>query len=198
MEKDTLDLLLHPVRLRILHAMSGGHIRSTAELCETLPDIPKTTLYRHVGLLADGGILEVADEQRVRGTVERYYRLRPDRTRIEPEAGATMSAEEHRNAFAASMAVLLAEFNAYLDRPGVDPYTDSVTYRQGVVWLNQHELAGLLREVGAAVGRLMGNRPESGRTPYTMSSIMFPNVHAADSARIKPRADRPDRGNPPR
>ncbi|WP_433221161.1 hypothetical protein [Microtetraspora malaysiensis] len=40
-----------------------------------MPDIPKTSVYRHVGLLADAGVLEVTDEQRVHGAVERHYRL---------------------------------------------------------------------------------------------------------------------------
>ncbi|MFD0472222.1 helix-turn-helix domain-containing protein [Nonomuraea thailandensis] len=60
-------MILHPIRLRIMWALSGGRIRTTSELCESLPDVPKTTLYRHVGLLADAGLLEVAGEQRVRG-----------------------------------------------------------------------------------------------------------------------------------
>ncbi len=61
---NTLDLILHPVRLRIVHAMSGGRTRTTSELCTSLPDVPRTTLYRHVGLLAEAGVLEVVGEQR--------------------------------------------------------------------------------------------------------------------------------------
>jgi hypothetical protein len=30
---DTVELLLHPVRLRIVHAMSGGRVLTTAALC---------------------------------------------------------------------------------------------------------------------------------------------------------------------
>ncbi|WP_199812755.1 hypothetical protein [Streptomyces sp. NRRL S-1813] len=58
----------------------------------------------------------MVDEQRVRGAVERRYRLRRDRMVIGPEAGASMSLDDHRRGFAAAMAALLAEFNAYLDR----------------------------------------------------------------------------------
>ena len=45
--------VLHPVRLRIMHAMSGGRVLTTSDLGARLPDVPKTTVYRHVGLLAD-------------------------------------------------------------------------------------------------------------------------------------------------
>jgi DNA-binding transcriptional ArsR family regulator len=107
--------LLHPVRLRILHAMSGGRTTTTSELCARLSDVSKATVYRHVALLAEGGLLEVEGEQRVHGAVERRYRLHQARAVIDQDAAALMSLQEHRNGFAAAMAALLAEFNAYLD-----------------------------------------------------------------------------------
>ena len=82
---DALDLLLHPVRVRIVHAMAGGRTLTTSDLCARLPDVPKTTMYRHVGLLAKEGVLEVEGEQRVHGAVERRYRLRRERAVIDRE-----------------------------------------------------------------------------------------------------------------
>ena len=171
---DTLDLLLHPVRLRIVHAMSGGRTRTTSDLCARLPDVPKTTVYRHVGLLAEAGVLEVADELRVHGAVERHYRLRRERTEIDADAAASMSLDDHRHGFAAAMAVLLAEFNAYLDRDGADPAADSVGYRQGVLWLSPDERAELIdavRDVLMSRGR---NNPTPDRSPHLLSMIFFP------------------------
>ena len=40
-----------------------------------------------------------------------------------------MSLDDHRRGFAAAMAVLIAEFNAYLAREGANPPADSVSYR---------------------------------------------------------------------
>lgn len=171
---DPLDLLLHPVRLRIVHAMSGGRARTTSDLCARLPDVPKTSVYRHVALLAEGGVLEVVAEHRVHGAVERHYRLRPDRPEIDSEAAATMSLDDHRRGFTATMAALLAEFNAYLDQPGADPIADSVGYRQGILWLTETELAELIKDVRQAVARHAGNGPAPGRTPRLHTMISFP------------------------
>src|SRR5262245_3622859 len=113
---DALDLLLHPVRLRIVHALSGGRTGTTSDLCARLPDVSKASGYRHVGLLVEGGVLEVAGEERVRGAVERRYRLRRERAAIDAAAAASMSLADHRRGFAAAVAGLVAEFNAYLDR----------------------------------------------------------------------------------
>src|SRR5690349_23867640 len=113
---DALELLGHPVRLRIVHAMRGGRVLTTAQLCAVLPDVSKAMVYRHVDLLTAGGVLEVAEERRVRGAVERHYRLRQDRASIDPATAASLSPDDHRRAFATAVATLVAEFNAYLDR----------------------------------------------------------------------------------
>ena len=171
---DTLDLLLHPVRLRIMHAMSGGRVLTTSDLCARLPDVPKTSVYRHVGLLAEAGVLEVAGEQRVHGAVERRYRLHRARAVIDEETAASMTLDDHRQAFAAAMATLLAEFNTYLGQEHADPFADSVGYIQVPLWLSEDELAGLIDEVRSALMARRDNEATPDRSPYLASPILFP------------------------
>ncbi|WP_327085531.1 helix-turn-helix domain-containing protein [Nonomuraea sp. NBC_01738] len=171
---DLLELLLHPVRLRIVHAMSAGRTRTTSELCARLPDVPKTTLYRHVALLAEAGVLEVVGEQRVHGAVERTYRLNRARASIDQEAAASMSLDDHRRTFALAMAALIADFNAYLEEEGADPVTDSVGYRQLALWLSPAELAGLLSTTTEAFLAHAGNEPTQERRLYQLSPVIFP------------------------
>ncbi|MGW1377541.1 helix-turn-helix domain-containing protein [Streptomyces sp. NPDC002446] len=171
---DTVDLLLHPVRLRIVHAMYGGRTLTTSQLCALLPDVSKATVYRHVGLLADGNLLEVVGEQRVRGAVERRYRLHRARAVIDADTAASVSPADHRRAFAVAMATLLAEFNAYLDRDGADPTADDVGYRQHAVWLTEDERAEMIGELRSVLLPRMGNEPSPERTRHLLSPILFP------------------------
>lgn len=171
---DKLDLLLHPVRLRIVHAMSGGRTRTTSDLCASLPDVPKTTVYRHVALLADAGLLEVTHERRVHGAVERHYRLRRERAVIDADEAASMTLDDHRHAFTAALAGLHADFNAYLDRDDADPTADSVGYTQVPLWLDQNELAELIDEILAAIRSKGHNKPTPGRSLHLLSPILFP------------------------
>jgi DNA-binding transcriptional ArsR family regulator len=174
---DAIALLLHPVRLRIVHALSGGRELTTSQLCARIPDVSKVTVYRQVALLVEGGFIEVAGEQRVRGAVERRYRLHQERPVIDAELAAGMTPEAHRRGFAAALAVLIAEFNAYLDRPDADPVADLVSYRQGVLWLSPHELAELTRSVLDVLQYSLANEPAPGRRPYLLSPIIFPTGH---------------------
>jgi len=125
-----LELLGHPVRLRVVHALRGGRELTTGELGERIANVSKATLYRHVELLADGGILEVAEERRVRGAVERRFRLRQERASISAEQLEQLTVDDHRRGFAAAMAALVAEFNAYLDDEDAVPLAHLVGYRQ--------------------------------------------------------------------
>lgn len=178
---ETTDLFLHPVRMRIVHALSGDRTRTTSELCELLTGVPRTSVYRHVGLLVEGGVLEVAGERRVHGAVERHYRLRGDRPAIGAGDAASMTIEDHRRGFTAAVAVLLAEFNAYLDRPGADPAADSVGYRQGTIWLTPGERAALIDELRAVLARRTAGAPAPGRRPHLLSPIFFPSGDACGS-----------------
>ena len=171
---DPLELLGHPVRLRIVHALRGGRELTTGELGERIADVSKATLYRHVELLAEGGILEVAEERRVRGAVERRFRLRQERASITPEQMAQLTVEDHRRGFSVAMAALVAEFNAYLESEGADPVADLVGYRQHGIWLTEAELHQLIEGMRAAILPALTNEPAPGRSRYLLSPILFP------------------------
>ncbi|MFE4373125.1 helix-turn-helix domain-containing protein [Streptomyces sp. NPDC056835] len=171
---DAFELLAHPVRLRVVHAMCGGRELTTAELCDRIRDVSKATVYRHVDLLAAGGVLEVALERRVRGAVERRYRLRRDRAGINTDTVNSLSLDDHRSAFAAALAVLAAEFTAYLDRDTADPIADLVGYRQHAVWLSPGELHGMIDGMREAIAPHLANEPSPDRTQYLISPILFP------------------------
>lgn len=74
--RGVLDVVSHPVRLRILHEVADRE-RTTAQLREALPDVAPATLYRHVGALLEAGVLTVVAERRVRGATERTLAAGP-------------------------------------------------------------------------------------------------------------------------
>jgi hypothetical protein len=147
---------------------------TTSQLCDRIPDTSKATVYRHIDMLCAWGILEVAEERRVRGAVERRYRLRQDRAVIDADTMESLSLDDHRRGFAAAMAALLAEFNAYVDRDHADPAADLVGYRQHALWLSRDELLEMISELRSAIVPRLANRPTPDRAQYLLSPILFP------------------------
>lgn len=176
MAMDTLELLLHPTRIRILHAFSAGRTRTTSELCARLPDVSQATVYRHVALLTEQGVLHVVDEQRVRGAIERHYAIDRALATVDQDAASRMSPDDHRRAFASAMAALLADFGNYLDHAGADPVTEPLGYRQIPLWLSPTELQTLIERIQATITMAVANEPTGERRQYLLSPILFPVV----------------------
>src|SRR5256885_7059234 len=70
------DLLLHPVRLRIVQAFLGDRALTTSALAAQLADVPPASLYRHVARLVDAGVLAVVAQRRAPGALARPGGLR--------------------------------------------------------------------------------------------------------------------------
>ncbi len=168
------DLLLHPVRLRVVQAFLGDRVLTTAELHDLLPDVPTASLYRHVAVLAEAGLLEVAAERRVRGAAERSYRLVVAAASVTPAEAAPMSAEEHGRAFTTFVAALLADFGRYLERDDVDLGRDGVSYRQAALWLDEEEFAAFLTDLREVVGRRLELPAGGQRRRRLLSTVLLP------------------------
>jgi DNA-binding transcriptional ArsR family regulator len=171
----TADLLLHPVRMRILQALFDADPLTTSQLRDRLPDIAPATMYRHIAVLAEGGVLEVVEEKRVRGTVERSYRVRKEQAVVDPAARAVMTREDHQRAFTTFAASLMSDFDRYLTREDADPHLDGVVYRQAAVWLTEEEFGEMVEEIEHAVVSRIGRATEDGRIRRVVSLVVVPD-----------------------
>src|SRR5919206_2579638 len=167
------ELLLHPVRLRIMQAFLPDRVLTTGRLGELLPDVATATLYRQVATLAEAGVLAVTEERRVRGAAERTYRLRLEAAVVGPEEAARLTPEQHRQAFTTFVAGLLGDFDRYLARGDVDLGRDLVGYRQAALHLTDQELLDLVTELREAITRRMSLPPE-GRTRRLLTTVLLP------------------------
>src|ERR1019366_1370003 len=114
------DLLLHPIRLRILRAFLGDRALTTTELRSELPDVPAASLYRHVARLVDRGRLGLVSQRRVRGALERTYVLRANAATVDVDEVAKMTVEQHPQMFLGLIAGLIGDFDRYLARGEID------------------------------------------------------------------------------
>ena len=168
------ELLLHPVRLRIVQAFLGDRALTTAQLRAELSDVPAASVYRQVARLVDAGVLSVVAERRVRGAVERTYVMRAAAARISADELAKMSPDEHRQAFLAFVAGLIGDAERYLARPDVDPLRDGASYNMAALWLTDHELLEFARELYTVVQPRAANGPKPGRNRLLFATVLLP------------------------
>jgi hypothetical protein len=168
------DLLLHPVRLRIVKAFLGDRALTTGQLAAELDDVPAGSLYRHVALLTKAGLLQVVAERRVRGTMERTYTLRIAAAQIQPGEARAMSFDEHAQAFMAFIAGLMGDFDRYLASRPADPIADGANYRVAAMWLSDGEFAEFVRDLVLLVTPRLASAPAPGRRRRFMYNVFLP------------------------
>jgi hypothetical protein len=106
-------LINHPVRARLILAIIGRAL-TTQQIAILLPDIPRTSLYRHIRELADANVLMVVAETRVRGTLEKTYAVRPGAALLTPADVANTSHEEYLHMVTSFLGAMTNVYQAYL------------------------------------------------------------------------------------
>lgn len=167
------DILLHPVRLRIVLASVGDDV-TTADIARRLPDVPQATLYRSIAKLADAGILDVVSERKARGATERTYRVNAAQVSVGVAEASEMSAEEHLEAFVTFAGVLIETYGRYLKTRGSNPARDGVSFRQARLWLTDSELDELVTDMTLLLARYLDHTETPKRTPRLLSTILMP------------------------
>jgi hypothetical protein len=191
----TADLLLHPVRLRIIQAFLGDRALTTSDLRDELPDVPPASLYRHVARLVDAGVLSVVAERRVRGALERTYVLRVSAASINLDELERMTREDHRQAFTAFVAGLLAAFDRYLTRDDVDLARDGAGYRMAGLWLDDAEFAEFARDLIRVLQPRAANPPRPGRRRRILGTVLIPAEKAPEESEVERSAPGRRRGS---
>ena len=168
------DLLLHPVRLRVVQAFLGDRALTTTQLRAELGDIPPASLYRHVARLVSAGVLQVVAERRVRGATERTYVLRLAAARVGLADLDAMDAGDYRQMFLAFTAGLLADFDHYLRRGNPDLVQDGVAFGIEGLWLDDAEFRAMMLDLYRVLQPLRVNTQRPGRTRRLLASVLLP------------------------
>jgi len=169
------DLIIHPARLQILQALATGAL-NTGELAERLPGLPKSSIYRHLRVLLEGGAVEVADTRPVKGTLEKFYRLSgPFHLSQADLAGATR--EDHLRYFVMFLSSQLQSFAEYLEAsPAFDFQADHTGYSEGSFYASPAELDQILTALGQSIRAAGSYAPQTGRRRHKIAIITHPFV----------------------
>lgn len=167
------NLILHPIRLRIVLALAGRQM-TARQIAGALPDIAQATLYRHINALAKGGILEIVEERAVRGTSEKIYAVHKGAGRLSQDEMAQLSRDEHRRLFTTFVATLLGDFERYIERETFDLYADGVGYTQIPMYLTDAEFQELAMALNRVLAPYLANTPTPERRRRILTTVVLP------------------------
>lgn len=172
-KKNLADVVLHPVRLRIIQQL-GGRDRTTAQLREALPEIAQATLYRHVAALIDAGVITVVDERRSRGAIERTLSLGDRLAAVDQGELAAMSNAQLRDAFLTFLGDVTADFDRFLDAdsPGA---RDLLGFGRTPLHVNAEDLATIQAGLADLLAPYLTEREEEGRRRVNLATILLPD-----------------------
>jgi hypothetical protein len=110
--------------------------------------------------------------------VERTYVLRAAAARISLDEVAAMTPDEHRQAFLAFIAGLIADFDRYLARRDFNPARDLASYNMAGMWLDDTEMLDFSRELLRVVQPRLANTPRPGRKQRILATVLLPGSEA--------------------
>jgi DNA-binding transcriptional ArsR family regulator len=171
-----VDLIFHPIRLDIISAISTQRM-TAGDLGKIMPGVPLTTLYRHINLLVEGGVLEIVAEHPIRGTVERVYALAgPPSLNAEDLVG--MTKKDYEQAFAIYLSSLLGDARNYLaakpDDQEIDLFADGVEVTKLQLLLSDEEFRRLDAQLIELILSAAKNEPTPSRRRRVLSLTIVP------------------------
>lgn len=161
-----IDALMNPTRQRILEYLLLKRTATVNEMSEVLSDIPRPSIYRHIKIMLDSGLIEVKSEKQVRGTVEKTYIL----------ASALVNGTSEDDIPLVTTRVLfsvLGSFSRYFARADADPQKDMLSISLSTLMLSDEEFTELLAKVGGLINANIANKPDAKRKPR---NILFSSV----------------------
>ncbi|WP_316571799.1 helix-turn-helix domain-containing protein [Neobacillus sp. YIM B06451] len=169
MDFDRTKLILHPVRMKIVQSLVNGRHRTAFEIMNHLKEVPQATLYRHLNKLQEAGLIEVVQENPVRGTVEKVYALKQT---FHTQLG-TISKDQHLELFFTFLAQLMGTYEHYLSTD-FDLVRDGVSYRVARMHLTDEEFMELAQNIRRLINEAMENEPSDERMPRNLATIVIP------------------------
>lgn len=143
---EMVEVVMNPVRQRIFQYLLVHDTGTVKEIRTALPDIPSASVYRHMKILTDHGVLLVVGENRIRGTVECIYKLNQDALTVSDENGRVAQA---------GLLALCGTFAKYFAGENPTPEKDMLLLTNCTLTLTDEEFGNFLSEINEVAVKYM-------------------------------------------
>ena len=172
MKETKADLILHPVRMKILQTLASGRRKTVQQIAAKLTEVPQATLYRHLKKLLEAKVIEVVEENQVRGTIEKVYALPENNQLVSREEVLKAGPDEHLDYFMKFFASVLMNFEEYIRQPDYDFEKDMVSFRMATLYASDEEYSEFIRKYVELITPLLHNEDAPNRKKRSITNIL--------------------------
>ncbi|MBP3952569.1 helix-turn-helix domain-containing protein [Bacillus suaedae] len=173
--KKKADMMLHPIRMRIIQTLLTHQRLTVQQLIDELKDVPQATMYRHLKQLTEADLIEVVETNKIRGTIEKIYSVRKENIALSDEDINGTPPEEHLRFFMTYQANLLKEFENYVMNHQPEQYKeDGLGYWQTTFHLSGEEMQEFGEALSTVFQKFSKLEPSPERHARTIASIFIP------------------------
>lgn len=168
-----LDVIMNPVRLRIVQYLLAHQTATVAELQQELPEVPAATMYRHLGKLQNSGFIGIEKEEKVRGTVRKTYCLMKSPITDMDDQGISQLVK-------GALFSLICSFDEYFNRETIDPVKDMLGVSTSTLLLSDKEMEELYGNFGALLNAAAQKKMEPGRKIRRITLVSSPGEDSSE------------------
>lgn len=170
MEKDYAQAMMNPVKLRIMQQILEVGEIDAKQLAQEMPDIPISSLYRHLGDLTELGVLCISSETPMRGTVKKTYKMNTEFTQDSP------TGEQLSNIIKSALCTIASEMQQYFEGDDVNVERDCIDLFNVVMHLSKQEYEAMREEMMQVMKKYMNHSPKEGSMARRMTLISSPII----------------------
>lgn len=163
------QIIMNPVRLRIMQYLILHESATTGQIKEELTDIPPASLYRHIKTLEEAKLIVVVKENKIRGVVEKVYQLNKENPLNEDSSNANVS-----QVIQTGLLSILGEFTRYFEKEDNDPQKDFLAFSTSTLLLSDEEFMEFTKEIGEIYGKVLSNKKNDKRKQRRITFISSP------------------------
>lgn len=170
------DIILHPVRMKISQALMRNKENglTSLEMVKIIKDVPQATLYRHIQVLLDAGVIRVMKEKKVRSISEKYYTLNEEEARLSADEWKKSSINEKLNYISYYQLSLMTQYQNYLTKlDEQDCSDDGSTFSLVELKLDDDNFAKFQTELNELVVKYYNAANESNDLDAPIRTIAF-------------------------
>ncbi|MGN0394138.1 MAG: hypothetical protein ACI4EF_02145 [Coprococcus sp.] len=150
MKKDYAHKMMNAINLKILQQIMLDGESDTNAIAEAMPEVPVSSIYRHLAELQEIGVIRIASQIQKRGAIKKTYAMNEAFSEKNPKH------EELAAIARTGLCIIAGEIQQYFESDYGDIEKDCVDISNVIVNINEQEFKEMRREINEVIKKYMG------------------------------------------